>query len=157
MSSRVWSCSQEHDVRFQWIGYSKTMVSLGISWFGLEINDFLLLFKCFFSKSDEKHSKYKLNQRKPKKTNKTIENTNKLMIFSNLRSPGLGRPTLRSVGSWDCWKSFVYLYSQGFYWFSLVWFVLWRFFIIFAKTIEKLMEIIIAQTKPWNTQRNYNF
>ena len=59
-------------------------------------------------------------QIKPKKTNKTIENTPKPMISSNLRSPGLGRPTLISLGSWDCWKSLVYLYSQWFYWFSLV-------------------------------------
>ena len=33
-----------------------------------------------FSKSDGKPSKYKLNQRKTKKTNKTIENNNKPMI-----------------------------------------------------------------------------
>jgi len=74
------------------------MVSLNISWLGLENSDFHLFFNVF-SKSDETPSKYKLNQRKPKKTNKTIENTNKPMISSNLRSPGLGTPTLISLGS----------------------------------------------------------
>ena len=55
------------------------MVSLTISWLGLKNYDFHL-FCNVFSKIDETPSKYKLNRRKPKKTNETIENTNKPMI-----------------------------------------------------------------------------
>jgi len=54
------------------------------------------LFFNGYSNDAEKTLKIQI---KPKKTNKTIENTHKPMISSNLRSPGLGRPTLISLGS----------------------------------------------------------